>query len=270
MNATTLNAAAVPTGSPTFLGLRNLMRKDVSEWLNGKRPWVVLALTSAVFVFAAANSAIQQWVIANVPADASDGPAKALDFVPIDNLLMAIGTQFSIIAVIFATMSTLVTERESGTLAWTISKPVSRTSVLVSKWLTATVALWLVAIVIPIVLTAITVAALYGVPDLRAVGLLVVLLVAVPAIFVAITVTAATFVSSQAAVGAIGFAAFVLPSILGGIAPGLASFFPTSIFGWALAVATGSPAPVVTPIAWAAAIVGLLLLARWRFSQTDL
>ncbi len=62
---------------------------------------------------------------------------------------MPIGTQFFVVAAIFASMSLLLGERDSGTLAWTISKPVSRTSVLVSKWLTSTLLLWLATVVVP-------------------------------------------------------------------------------------------------------------------------
>ena len=61
-------------------------------------------------------------------------------------------------------MSLLVAERDSGTLAWTISKPVSRTSVLVSKWLTSTLILWVAAVVIPLGLTTAVVTVLYGAP----------------------------------------------------------------------------------------------------------
>ena len=100
------------------------------------------------------------------PADPGDGPAKVLSVLPIDNLLFAIGTQFIVLAAIFATMSLLIAERDSGTLAWTISKPVSRTSVLVSKWLTATLVLWVAAVVIPLAVTTVLVTVLYGLPDL--------------------------------------------------------------------------------------------------------
>jgi len=271
MNATTMDqVAGGQSRSPGLLGLRNLLRKDLSEWRHGKRPWIVLGLTAVVFVFAAANAAINQWVIANLPAEAGAAPAKVLSLAPLDNLLMAVGTQFSVIAVIFATMSLLVAERDSGTLAWTISKPVSRTSVLVSKWLTATLALWLVAIVIPITVTTAAVTALYGAPDLAVVAELAVLLAMVPAIFVAISLTAATFVGGQAAVGAIALGLFVLPSIVGAIVPAVAAFFPTSIFGWAIAVSTGAPASVVTPVAWTAGMAVLFVLARARLRHTDL
>src|SRR3954454_21287391 len=111
MTAVTANASTVtPSSSPRLLGLRNLVRKDASEWTHGKRPWIVLALTSMVFVLAAANSAINQWVLTNVQSDAGDLTVKQLTLVPLDNLVLAIATQFTVIAVIFATMSLIVSE----------------------------------------------------------------------------------------------------------------------------------------------------------------
>ena len=190
-------------GRPRLLGLGNLVRKDLAEWLHGKRPWVVLGVTTFVFALAAANARITEWAARSFPAEPGDGPAKVLSVQPLDNLVFAIGTQFIVLAAIFATMSLLLAERDSGTLAWTISKPVSRTSVLVSKWLTSTLILWVAAVVIPWFTTAL-VTALYGVPDLAVVIALGVTLITVPAFFVAVALAAATFVPSQAAVGAIG------------------------------------------------------------------
>ena len=218
MNATTFDPSAVKDagfGSPRLLGLGNLVRKDLAEWLHGKRPWIVLGITTFVFALAAANARITAWAASAVPAEPGAGPAKVLSVQPLDNLMFAIGTQFIVLAVIFATMSLLLAERDSGTLAWTVSKPVSRTSVLVSKWLTATIILWVAAVVIPLALTTALVTVLYGLPDLAVVVALAALLVTVPAFFVAVALTAATLVPSQAAVGAIGVAVFVAPQIVG-------------------------------------------------------
>src|SRR5439155_21618423 len=126
---------------PRLLGLGNLVRKDLSEWLHAKRTWVVLGVTTSVFAMAAANARITEWAARSLPAEPGDGPAKILSLQPADNHLFAVGTQFIVLVAILATMSLLLAERDSGTLAWTISKPVSRTSVLVSKWLTSTIIL---------------------------------------------------------------------------------------------------------------------------------
>ena len=49
MNAVTFDpsvAQQATVGRPRLLGLSNLVRKDLSEWLHGKRPWVVLGVTT--------------------------------------------------------------------------------------------------------------------------------------------------------------------------------------------------------------------------------
>ncbi len=44
MNAVTVDSSAVrqeDLDRPRLLGLGNLVRKDLAEWVHGKRPWVV-------------------------------------------------------------------------------------------------------------------------------------------------------------------------------------------------------------------------------------
>jgi ABC-type transport system involved in multi-copper enzyme maturation permease subunit len=273
MNAMTFDASAVKDanlGRPWLLGLGNLVRKDLAEWLHGKRPWVVLGVTTSVFAVAAANARITAWAASAIPVEPGAAPAKVLSVQPLDNVMFAIGTQFIVVAAIFATMSLLLAERDSGTLAWTISKPVSRTSVLVSKWLTSTLILWVAAVAIPLAFTTALVTVLYGLPDLAIVVALAVTLITVPAFFVAVALTAATFVPSQAAVAAIGLTVFVAPQIIGGIVPALTQFFPSSIFDWAVSASTGSPASLVTPIAWLIGMAVLFVLARQRLNATDM
>ena len=189
---------------------------------------------------------------------------------PIDNLLFAIGTQFIVLAAIFATMSLLLAERDSGTLAWTISKPVSRTSVLVSKWLTATLVLWVAAVVIPMAVTTVLVTVLYGLPDLadrhhsrchadRGAGVLR---------------------RRRARRGDVrsepGRRRRDRPRGPAGAPdhrrhrPCLTPFFPGSIFDWAVTVSIGGPASLVTPVAWLGGMALLFFLARARLNATDL
>lgn len=273
MNATTFDPATVEFAvgrQPRLLGLGNLLRKDLADWLHSKRPWVVVAATTSIFVLAAANARITEWAVRSLPADPGDGPAKVLSLLPFDNVLFAISTQFMVLATIFATMSLLVAERESETLAWTISKPVSRTSVLVSKWLTSTIVLWIAAVVVPLAVTVAVVTVLYGMPDLGVIVALGVMLIALPAFFVAVALAASTFVSNQAAVGAIGVTVFVAPQIIGGILPAVTPYFPGSMFGWALEASTTGISSLVTPAAWVVVMGILFVLARHRLNATDL
>ena len=87
MNAMTLDPSAVgqaTLGRPRLLGLGNLVRKDLAEWFHGKRPWLVLGVTTSVFVLTAANARITEWAAAsgrylNSPA----APFKILPATPL-------------------------------------------------------------------------------------------------------------------------------------------------------------------------------------------
>jgi hypothetical protein len=253
-----------------LLGLRNLLRKDVREWMHGRRVVIVFIVSTLVYALAAGNAWINDWVRANLPAGEGEVPPKVLSLLPMDNILFAVGTQFFVLVAIFATISLIIGEREGGTLSWTLSKPASRTSFLVSKWLAATILLWVAAIIVPVALTTVLVTALYGLPDLGAVTLMALGLVGITSLYVAVSLTAATFIPSQGGVAAVGLAVFALPEIVGGIVPAVSPFLPTSIGPWAVSAALSGPAPVTTPIAWLVGIALLFLVARRRFAAMEL
>ena len=275
MNATTLDPSAVRAGDPRpprLLGLRNLVRKDVAEWLHGKRPWIVLAVTTTVFVLAAANARITEWVAPVLPGRcrrrAGQGPVAWCRSTTCSSRSARSSSSWRSI---FATMSLLLAERDSGTLAWTISKPVSRTSVLVSKWLTATLVLWVAAVVIPLAVT--TGARDRPVRPARSrqrrrprchadhrAGVL--------RRHHARRARRSSRARPPSARSA--WRSSLAPQIVGGIVPAIAPFFPTSIFDWAVAVSTGGPASLVTPVAWLVGMAVLFVLARQRLNAMDL
>jgi ABC-type transport system involved in multi-copper enzyme maturation permease subunit len=272
MSTTTFNpATAIKTDMrpPIWAGLATLVRKDLTEWLRGKRARNVALLTTLFMAGSAANARIVQFIIQNAPSEATP-TSQAASYQPLDNLLLAIGTQIFVVVAIFATQSLLVGERESGTLAWTVSKPVSRTSVLVSKWLTSTLMLWLSSIVVPLAVTTALVTALYGVPEPGTIGLMAIALAAVPALYVAVALASSTVVSSQTAVAAIGFAVFLVPQLIGGLLPALMWYLPTSIFAWSIASTTSGGVSVATPIAWLVGVALLLYFSSRRIATLEL
>ena len=252
-------------------GIRPLLRKDLGEWIHGRRAIVVLLIVSVFMALAAANSWLNAWIIANVPEAAEAGADKAISLVPLDNLFTAVGSQIFIFAAIFAAMSLIVRERESGTLAWMASKPVSRSSILVSKWLSATVVLWIVAGLIPLGVTAVVVTILYGAPPLGAVVAAGFGIGAAIALFVAVALAASALVASQPAVAGITFAAFLLPTIVTAIIPfDIAPYLPTSMPAWLMALGTGAPVGVVTPIAWVLGLAALGVFGARRMADLEL
>ena len=156
-----------PAAAPVFgrfAGLRALVRKDATEWMRGRRAWIVFIIATLWTVLAAANA----WIIMQardlLPADV-EPEALPASLAPMDNLLAGFGSQVFVLAAVFAVASLIVRERESGTLAWVASKPVSREAIWLSKWLSSSVMLAVAAVVAPLVLTVAAVVAMYGMPD---------------------------------------------------------------------------------------------------------
>ena len=135
MTAQTITGAAVAPRSADrrLAGLGALLRKDVTEWVRGRRAWVIAIVTTLFMVLTAANGWITNQIAANVP-DGVEAPEVG-SLVPLDNLFAAVGAQVWVLAAIFAVGSLIVAERQSGTLSWVASKPVSRSAIWVSKWL---------------------------------------------------------------------------------------------------------------------------------------
>ena len=270
MTAQTITGAgAAPRHANRRLaGIGALLRKDTTEWLRGRRAWVVLAVSALFMTLTAANGAIVSRLAATLPEGADVG---AVSLAPLDNLLAAVGAQVFVFAAILAVSSLLVSERQAGTLAWVASKPVSRRAIWVSKWLSATAVLGLTAVALPLAATTGVVVALYGVPDPAAVAGLAVGMLAVVAFFAAVGLALGTILPGSASVTAAGFGVFALAPVLSGILPfDVAPYLPTSILTWAAGLATGMPVPAVTPVAFGAAMVAVVALGLGRIDRLEL
>jgi ABC-type transport system involved in multi-copper enzyme maturation permease subunit len=245
-------------------GFGGLVRKELTEWLRARRTWVVFIVSALFMVLSALNT----WLQANfAPADGSEGVANTISD-PFMILATAVSSQIFAVAAIFAVMGLVVSEREHGTLAWTASKPVSRSGVWLSKFLTSTTVLWIVAALLPIAAAVAAVLALYGpVPAVPVVvlaigtGLSIIL-------FVAVAMAVSTVVTSQAAVAAVAIGVMFVPQLLGLFVP--PQFMPTSILQWSLMTAAGEPAGIATPAVWLATVVALVAFSMWRMEQLEL
>jgi ABC-type transport system involved in multi-copper enzyme maturation permease subunit len=213
-------------------------------------------------------SAINAWLTSNLAEmEGVEIPPPNMD--PMFNLMTAVSTQIFVVVTIFAVMSLLITERESGTLAWTASKPVSRSGIWLAKWLSSTGILWIVAALVPLIATVALVVVVYGpVPAMPIVFAALGMGMAI-ALFGAIVLAASTLVTSQAAVAAIGLAAVFLPQLLGSVVP-IAPYLPTSILEWAVLAGAGQSPGFATPISWAVTILALVIFAAWRMERMEL
>ena len=264
MTAITSTPAAGVYSVGFLPGFGGLLRKELTEWRRGRRTWIVFLISAGFMALIAVNAWLQISFAEGTGADPV--PASALD--PFMNLVTAVSGQIFLIAAVFAVMATITAERESGTLAWTASKPVSRHAIWLAKFSAATLVLWVVAGVIPLATTAALIVALYG-P--LAVGAILVIAAGVGlalAFYVAVALAAGTAFTSQAAVAGTTLAVMFLPQVLGLVIP--LELLPTSILEWSLAAASGQPAGLLTPVVWAVAASALVLIATRRLERLEL
>jgi ABC-type transport system involved in multi-copper enzyme maturation permease subunit len=257
-----MTAAVVTPSLGALPGFGGLVRKEITEWRRGRRAWVVLIVATLFMVLTAMNA----WLNAEL-APAEEAEQFSLD--PMTNVAVALSAQIFVVIAIFAVMSLIISERESGTLAWTASKPVSRSAIWLAKWISSITMLGLLALLIPLILTAVEVVLLYGpLPILPIVIMAIGALMAI-ALFVALVLASSTVVTSQAAVAAIGLSVLFLPQLIGALLP-IAEYLPTSILEWSLKVASGQPAGFVTPLSWGLSVAALVAFSLRRMERMEL
>jgi ABC-2 type transport system permease protein len=245
--------------NPQFHGFRPFLRKELLEWWKGRTAIVTLAAVSALGIIGTLATRIDEL---------AGGTPESGMLEPTANVLGAQFNTWILFAGIFASIGILTQERTTGTLAWTLSKPVSRSSLLLAKWTAALIMLGLFGVVLPLTVSVAVATWSYGsLPDLVVVARYGLVLLALPAFFVALNLAVATRINSQAAIAAIAFGVMAVPYFAGAFLPALVEFWPTSIAEMAAPFAIESMVHLPTVASWAVAsvslgVVGLVVINR--------
>jgi ABC-2 type transport system permease protein len=246
----------------TFLGFGTVLRKEVAEWVRGRRALVV----GAVSIVGALLTTVISFISGEAPAGEPPLPTDAT----INVLLGWEGLTFQIVALL-ATIGLLTTERDRGTLAWNLSNPVSPTSIIAAKWSSALLVYGVVGVLLPLGISSVVATIVYGsVPNLMTVGLFAALYLMVPAFYIGLTITLGTFVGSTAGIAGIGFAVLLLPSAFGALLPIVNQVSPTSIASWVMATATGGTPSALTLAGWLVSMSILAIGAKLIFDRQEM
>jgi ABC-type transport system involved in multi-copper enzyme maturation permease subunit len=233
--------------------------KELSEWWKGRGALVTVVVLSALGTLGTLATRIDQ-LAGGVPTTAELDPTY--------NILGAQFQQWIVFASLFASIGLVINERSTGTLAWTLSKPVSRIALLAAKWAVGVLMLTVFGLVIPLGVSMGIATLAYGsLPDVGAIGTMALWMASIPALIVAINLALATRLQSQAGVAAITFAIALAPYLFQAFLPVLAELWPTAMAQMATAVAAGDAPNMPTVISWAATLVivgtgGLLIFSR--------
>jgi ABC-2 type transport system permease protein len=256
-----IGAAKRRPRSGMFLGLRTVLGKELMEWLRGRAALIIAAVSIGAAVFTT--------IIPFIAPPTPGMPLLSRD-ATVNVLLGWSGLTVAIIAVL-ATMSLITAERDRGTLAWSLSQPVSPTSIVVGKWTAAFIVFAVAAVIVPLAVSSVVATVAYGsVPDLALVARFGVLYLTVPAFFIALAIAIGTVIRSTAGVAGIAFVVLFLPSAIGALAPVVNEASPTSIAAWAMATATGTTASSLTFAGWLVAMAVLAIGAKLAFDREEL
>ncbi|HMR98685.1 MAG TPA: ABC transporter permease subunit [Anaerolineales bacterium] len=120
-------------------GLGNLLRGEYSSWFKSSRWWKHILMWFAII-----NGMMMIMVLAS--ADAAE---KGFGGPPVLFMYGIFGGMFVAIGVMIIMQRVLVKEKQSGTAAWALSKPVTRAAFVVSRLVVNSIAILITSVIVP-------------------------------------------------------------------------------------------------------------------------
>ncbi len=245
-----------------LLGFGTFLRKELAEWVRGGRAIIVGLIATALALLGTLGTWIEQNLEHSPAAPAADPTVEALRF---------FGPPIIALITVLATMGLIAAERDAGTLAWSLAKPLSRASVLAAKWTAAIVALAIAVVIIPTAVASTAALLAYrAAPDPSVVVPVAILSIAAPILYVTISIAAGSILSSQAAIAGVGITVLMLPYLVGGFLPAaVLEAMPTGMGGWVASFVSGQDVAASTPLAWLMTVAIGLAIAVAVFRRRE-
>jgi ABC-2 type transport system permease protein len=187
-------------------------------------------------------------------------PAGMADFIPTPTVTDAVAQyfkntgQFGILLVILLTMGVIAQEKERGTAAMLLTKPVSRSAMILAKWL-AGMGTLLAGLIVDSLGCYIYTYVLFQALPLNAFLALNLLLWVYLGVYLSVALMASTLARTQTVAAAGAFGGLILMLILESL-PRVGDYMPAQLANWGGSLLLGASAP-----AWPALIVSIGILA---------
>lgn len=253
----------VPARERAWLGgFGNMLRKELGQWWGTRTWWVQTLIWVLIFNGISTIVALTESMTPNVLLQ-----EVVQTFLPMSVGIIGMGTVITV-------QGAIVGEKQLGTAAWTISKPVSRAAFILTKTLAYAIGFFVTAILIPSTIFFFTMKALIPaplplIPFLCGVG--IVLLAQL--FYLTLTLMLGTFYNSRGPIAGIGIG-FIMTGLL------LKNFIPMQVLivtPWPLpdiaaGLALGSSLPPIWPVPILATAIGIVLMttmALWRFGREE-
>jgi ABC-2 type transport system permease protein len=236
------------------------LRKELIEHLRTSR-FLVLA---AVFILFGLTSPLLAKFIPEI-LKAVPGGEQFASLVPTPTMADAIAQyiknigQFGILLAFLLSMGAVVNEKEKGTAALVLVKPLPRGYFILTKFL-GLVIIFLISIFLAALGGFYYTSLIFSPPDLSAWILMNLLMCLLFLVYVAITLLFSTLMKSQAAVIGLSFATLLLMAGMGAI-PSIAPYLPNQLINWGASLLGSTPTS-----AWPALWVSLAIILACLFT----
>jgi ABC-2 type transport system permease protein len=266
----TASPAMIPTEESRWLaGFRNILRKEVGDWF-GTRRWTIQTLIWLI-VFNVGLGVVLFLVPQLDPAAApSDSAGLYLSGLSVFfNTVAMLGS----IGIIILTQDEIIQEKQSGTAAWILTKPVSRASFILSKVLASIIGGLIFIIAIPALgaYLEILVASGMGAPLLPYLQALAVMLLTLT-FYITLSLMLGTFFSERGPVLAGTFGVLLGGLIVSQFFPKVSYILPLSMDKVALMILQGQPLSQAMMYELISAVLLSVLFtvaALWRFEEEE-
>ena len=255
-------------------GFSNMVDKEFGEWFRTRR-WIVQFILWLLIINGLIGLIV--FVLPGVdPQGAQDSGAPTGPegiFMIGMTLFFSLAAQIGSIGAIILTQDEVIQEKQSGTAAWILSKPVSRYAFILSKLLASGVGVMIFIVILPAIAAYFQIfLASTRAPSLPAylLGMGIVLIDLF--FYISLVILSGVIFSQRGPVLGIAFGMMFLPQIFTGFLPEIAYILPVNLQNIAVAVAMQQPVPMVGIIeiaATAAWCLVFILAALLRFNQEE-
>lgn len=266
MAANTISLDTVQASGWTS-GLANFLGKELRAWWT-TRFWLI-----QVAVWLAVVNGILVMVLWVAPATDPNMQLPERGHLGLGlQVFFAFATQAAAMGAAILGMGSIIGEKQSGTAAWVLSKPLSRSAFVIAKLIALTLGVLAIAVGLQGAVAYGQVAAAARelpavVPFAIGLGL-----VALHTFFyLALVVMLGTFLSSRGAVVGVALGLLFGQHLAGNLLGPLARYLPNALGALATASSMGEPLPSYVAI-WVTAILSVAFVAAalWRFGREEL
>jgi len=247
-----------------------MLRKELLEQWRSRR----LVAVAAVLLFFGFLSPLSAKMLPDLMKSLGGTGGIVIEFPPPtaqDALLQHVKntSQFGVFLAVLLAMGALAREKERGIAAMILSKPASRASFLLAKFVALTLVFGLSLTLAGLACYYYTIVLFKGIGEARFVEMNLLLALFIE-FYLAVTLLGSTIAHSQVLAGGLGLGAVFVVAILGAL-PRFGAYMPTALLEWArrLMAETGEPAWSAVAISLAG-IVLCLGVALAVFEQQEL